>query len=203
MSTDDLFGHDELTILRTGEADVTYLAAFLDATDADAALDAAVRESYRQDQITVHGRTHPIPRLTQWYSTDGSRYTYSGIAMDPRPYPTFVAELAARVSHHTGLAFNSVLINVYRHGRDKVGWHSDDEKELGAEINVASISLGARRSFKLRHRRDHSTVHELSLAHGSLLIMRHPTQLHWQHCIPPRAGVKRPRYNLTFRSIAH
>ena len=198
----ELFARDEVVVLRDGEADVTYHGAFLTAAEADAILDAATREPLRpQERITIHGKTHDVPRLTQWYSSDGRRYSYSGIDMEPRPYPDFMAQLAERISQRTNLAFNSVLMNLYRDGRDKVGWHSDDERELGDKIDIASVSLGAQRRFKLRRRRDHSKVVELALSHGSLLVMRHPTQRHWQHCLPPRRAVTEPRYNLTFRYI--
>lgn len=198
-----LFAKDEISVLSHDRGNVTYYAGFLEGSEADAAFDAASRESYRQEQITIHGRTHDVPRLTQWYSSEGRGYTYSGIDMVPNPYPKFIVQLADRISHHTNLAFNSVLINVYRDGRDKVGWHSDDERELGDEIDIASLSLGAERPFKLRERCNHANVVELPLSHGSLLVMRHPTQLHWQHCLPARRAVTAARYNLTFRFIDH
>lgn len=198
---DDLFSDQWREVLKTAEADVSYLGGFLEEEDADRAFAAAAQEPYVQERIRIHGRTHDIPRLTMWYSDDGSTYTYSGIATEPKPFPPFVREMNDRIAHKTGLSFNSVLINFYRDGNDKVGWHSDDERELGREIHIASVSLGAERAFRMRRRRDHSQVVDLPLGHGSLLVMRHPTQLHWEHCLPPRKRIAEPRYNLTFRSI--
>lgn len=196
-----LFAEEQFSVLKTDDADVTYLDCFLSESDADSALEAASRESYLQEKITIRGRTHDVPRLTRWYSRDGSRYTYSGIAMSPQPYPPYIEHVSDRVCQHTGLSFNSVLVNLYRDGRDKVGWHSDDEPELGRVVDIASVSLGVSRTFRLRHRSDHSRTVAIMLTHGSLLVMRHPTQFQWQHCLPPRNAVTQPRYNLTFRRI--
>ena len=180
---------------------VSYLGGFLPREAADRALGAAAGQPYVQERITIHGRTHDIPRLSLWCGDDGRTYTYSGIAMQPRPFPPFVREINGRIARETGLSFNSALINYYRDGADRVGWHSDDERELGAEIHIASVSLGAERTFRMRRRSDHARVVELSLAHGSLLLMKHPTQIHWEHCLPARKRIAEPRYNLTFRTI--
>lgn len=201
METLDLFPNQWLEVLKTADANVSYLPSFLTGKDADRALAAAAQEPYIQQKIRIHGRTHDIPRLTKWYSEDGSRYAYSGITMDPKPFPPFIRKIRDRIAHDAGLSFNSVLINFYRDGNDKVGWHSDDEKELGREIHIASVSLGAERIFRMRHRRDHSRAIDLTLAHGSLLVMRHPTQQHWEHCLPARKRITKARYNLTFRTI--
>lgn len=199
--TTGLFGQQWLEVVKTEDANVSYLEGFLGSDEADRALAAAVREEYSQEQIRIHGKAYDIPRLTKWYSEDGSTYTYSGIAMEPKRFPLFLREMNDRIEEESGLSFNSVLINFYRDGNDKVGWHCDDERELGQEIHVASVSLGAERVFKMRRRKDHSRVVDLPLAHGSLLLMKHPTQVHWEHCLPPRKKVSEPRYNLTFRNI--
>ena len=198
---DALFSDQWLEVVKTRDADVAYLGSFLPDEEADRALAEAAREPYVQEKINIHGRTHDIPRLTMWYGEDGSTYTYSGIAMEPKPFPPFVREINERITRESDLSFNSVLINFYRDGNDKVGWHSDDEKELGREIHIASVSLGAERVFRMRRRADHSKVVDLALGHGSLLVMRHPTQIHWEHCLPPRKRIAEPRYNLTFRAI--
>ncbi len=201
--TVDLFGsaHEEPRHLKRDGADVAYDAAFLPEQDANRYLAAAERLHYRQETIRVYGRVHEIPRLTAWFSKEGRTYTYSGIAMAPEPFPPFLAEINERLREATGFDFNSVLVNHYRDGNDKVGWHSDDEPELGSEIQIASVSLGGTRDFKMRRKDDHDDVVERCLEHGSLLLMRHPTQKHWEHCIPPRKRTNEPRYNLTFRRI--
>ena len=196
----NLFASEWVTVLDTPDAHVRYLDRFL-GVDADRAAAAAAQEEYVQERITVRGRPYDVPRLTMWYSDAGRTYTYSGIAMSPKPFPPFIRAMNARIAQETGLSFNSVLINFYRDGNDKVGWHSDDEKELGSEIHIASVSLGAERTFRMRRRDDHAQVVDCTLGHGSLLIMKHPTQLHWEHCLPPRRRVTTPRYNLTFRTI--
>lgn len=196
-----LFPEQWLEVLKTEDADVSYLGGFLARQEADHAFAAAAGEQYVQERIAIHGRTYDIPRLTMWYSDDGSTYTYSGIALAPKPFPPFVRKMNLRIQDKTGLSFNAVLVNFYRDGNDKVGWHSDDERELGGEIHIASVSLGAERVFRMRHRNDHSRVVDWTLGHGSLLVMRHPTQRRWQHCLPPRKRLAASRFNLTFRAI--
>ncbi len=142
-----------------------------------------------------------MPRLTAWFADAGLAYTYSGLALSPTPLPPSLDQLRARLQAATRLTFNSVLANRYRDGRDKMGWHADDELELGDEIHIASISLGASRTFRLRAKEGGRRGLDIELAHGSLLVMRHPTQRHWEHCLPARAGVRNPRVNLTFRRI--
>jgi alkylated DNA repair dioxygenase AlkB len=107
------------------------------------------------------------------------------------------------VEQATAHRFNSVLLNLYRNGRDSMGWHADDEPELGPAPAIASVSLGALRRFRLRPRA--GLVHaplSLDLPHGSLLLMRGPTQQHWQHALPKTARPVGPRLNLTFRWVA-
>ena len=142
-----------------------------------------------------------MPRLTAWFADAGLTYSYSGLALSPTPLPPSLDQLRARLQAATRLTFNSVLANRYRDGRDKMGWHADDEPELGDEIHIASISLGAARTFRLRAKEGRRRGLDIELAHGSLLVMRHPTQRHWEHCLPARAGVRNPRVNLTFRRI--
>ena len=213
-TVDDLIpadGRSWIDILKPerDDAHVAYLGGFLRGRDAERALRDAAREEYVQERITIHGRSHDIPRLTMWYSSDGSTYTYSGIAMEPRPFPPFIRDMRDRIEQEHELSFNSVLVNVYRDGQDGVGWHSDDEQELGDEIDIASVSLGAERDFLMRRRRHPSPGSRrgrpisIRLGHGSLLVMRHPTQRHWEHRLPPRSAVAARRYNLTFRSISN
>tara|TARA_B100001029_G_C15000991_1_gene418060 strand:- start:471 stop:1016 length:546 start_codon:yes stop_codon:yes gene_type:complete len=156
---------------------------------------------WEQKEIRVFGKTHFTPRKTAWYSKDGKSYSYSNISQKTHPYCEVIDGLNSRVESFLGLEFNSVLLNLYEDGSHKVGWHSDNEKELGDEINIASISLGASRDFKYRPYNDKGLVKTLPLEHGSLLVMRHPFQLNHEHCVPPRRKVVNSRINLTFRSI--
>lgn len=159
---------------------------------------------WRQDQITIFGQTHDLPRLQAWYGDDDCNYSYSGIELPPLPWSDTLRQLKQRVETASGAEFNSVLLNLYRHGQDSNGWHADDEPELGDSPTIASLSLGATRRFRLRHKfqKDLSAI-SLDLQAGSLLVMKDDTQENWQHCIPKTAREVGPRINLTFRKIIH
>ncbi len=174
------------------------------APDEARALFAELRErlAWRQHAIRLQGRTIPVPRLDVWYGDPGKRYAYSGIVLEPEPWEPRLLAIKVRIEAATGHAFNSVLANLYRDGRDSVAWHSDDEPELGRDPVIASLSFGAERDFCLRHKRLRALPTEvLRLASGSLLLMTGATQHHWRHCVPKRAGLLEPRINLTFRRI--
>lgn len=157
---------------------------------------------WRQDDIVIAGRTIPIPRLQNWFGDSDMQYSYSGITLQPLPWTEELLEIRGRVESLCGSHFNSVLANYYRDGKDSVGWHSDDEQELGKQPIIASVSFGVTRVFELKHVRNraHKTL-RLSLHHGSALIMGGDTQRQWRHQIPKKKGVTLPRINLTFRNI--
>ena len=122
--------------------------------------------------------------------------------MQAQPWPQVLHVLRARLTRETGVAFNTVLANLYRNGADSVGWHADDEAELGDAPSIASVSLGAERDFQLRHRRRKDlALHTVALPHGSLLLMRGDTQKMWKHQLPRRKRVSSARINLTFRLL--
>lgn len=121
--------------------------------------------------------------------------------MEPEAWTPPHLEIKAAIERETGAVFNSVLLNLYRNGQDGVAWHSDDEPELGPEPVIASVSFGATRRFQLRHKTRKDLKHEFALTHGSLLVMRGPTQQHWDHQVPKTARPVEPRINLTFRAI--
>jgi alkylated DNA repair dioxygenase AlkB len=153
---------------------------------------------WRAEKIRLWGKEYPQPRLTAWHGD--KRYTYSGLTLDPAPWTPLLAALRGAVAQAAGAPFNSVLLNLYRDGADSMGMHSDDEAELGLNPVIASLSLGATRTFVLKHKRDRETL-KLELHDGSLLVMAGATQHHWQHGIPKQPSVKQPRLNLTFRFI--
>ena len=157
---------------------------------------------WRQEEITIYGKTHLQPRLTAWYGNQESSYSYSGITMEPRPWNQILLNLKARIESLLGQDFNSVLLNYYRDHRDSMGMHSDDEPELGKQPVIASLSLGEERTLLLRHkyRKDLSTI-KLSLTSGSLLVMKGSTQSYWKHGIGKQKQPCGSRLNLTFRSI--
>ena len=152
--------------------------------------------AWEQHTITLYGRDVLSPRLTAWMG-DGP-YRYSGIVNEPTSWPEALVELRKRLQDALGVEFNSCLANLYRDGADSMGYHSDNEPELGAQPTIASISLGDRRRFVLRHR---STGERWSwdLGHGDLLVMRDESQSNYAHAIPKTSRQVGPRMNLTFR----
>lgn len=193
---------DDVQRLDLPDGDVTYHPGFLGATDGDR-LFAAVMETtaWRQETIVMYGRKLPVPRLSAWYGPPRLTYTYSHISMEPRPWTRGLLEVKERVESAAGLECNSVLCNLYRDGRDSVAWHSDDESELGPDPVIASVSLGAARTFRLRHKEDGELRHDVRLGHGSLLVMGGTTQRAWMHQVPKTSRPVGPRINLTFRTI--
>lgn len=137
-----------------------------------------------------------------WMGDADAKYRYSGVDHSPLPWLPLVAELRKKAEHTAQARFNSVLANLYRHGDDSIGWHSDNEKELGANPTIASLSLGETRLFKMRHQKT-GEQREVELTGGSLLIMRGAFQHHWKHCVPKTKEHKGPRINLTFRLVTN
>ena len=157
---------------------------------------------WQQDHITVFGKTHPQPRLTALFGNNGKSYSYSNITMKPHPFTPELLQVKDAIEKVANVTFTTCLLNLYRDGQDSNGWHSDDEKELGQNPVIASLSLGAPRFFHFRHKSDKLLKHKIMLEHGSLLLMQGPTQHFWQHQIPKTAKQVGERINLTFRIIA-
>lgn len=163
-----------------------------------AALDAL--PDWRQHRVRLFGRDVPSPRLSAWYGDAGTGYRYSGHYHEPLPWPPLLQRLRERIAATTGHRFNAVLANRYRDGGDAMGWHSDNEPELGARPVIASASFGGVRRFLLRHR-DSGRREALDLGHGSLLLMAGDSQRCWQHAVPRTRRAIGLRINLTFRLI--
>lgn len=177
--------------------------AFLSADEADGVLSALSAEiPWEQHRVRLYGREFASPRLSCWVGDPGARYTYSRTCFEPRPWTPVLTGLKAKVEQACGSRFNSVLANLYRDGSDGMGWHSDDEPELGPEPVIASLSLGGVRGFALRDRAERRQQVKLDLLHGSLLLMAGQTQALYQHAVPKSRRALRPRLNLTFRRIA-
>lgn len=157
---------------------------------------------WQQDYITLFGKTHLQPRLTAWYGDRGKIYTYSGITMYPHDWIQSLLMIKAKIEPIAQVKFNSVLLNLYRDGKDGMGWHSDNEKELGKQPIIASVSFGSERRFLLKSKdKKDNTRKEIRLSHGSLFIMGGETQKYWLHQIPKTSKFVAPRINLTFRVI--
>lgn len=189
-------------VLNLPNAEVSYFPSFLRSEQADLYL-KALKETipWQQDEITLFGKTYAQPRLTALYADNGKPYSYSNITMHPHGFTTELSEIKTTVELEVQTKFTTCLLNYYRDGRDSNGWHSDDEKELGQNPVIASISLGAERFFHLRNKADKSIKHKILLEHGSLLIMQGETQHFWQHQIAKTTKKIGERINLTFRVI--
>lgn len=178
-----------------------YFSSFLKARDADALLTTLWKELvWRQQTIRLFGKEVMQPRLICWQSDPGVNYSYSGLDLLHSPWHPKLDDLRDKMHSELGLVFNSVLVNAYRNGQDSMGWHSDDEPELGKAPTIASISLGAKRMFRIREKRGQGSF-GLILENGSLLLMSGEFQARNQHSVPKSKKVSDLRINLTFRQI--
>ncbi|MBT8296421.1 MAG: alpha-ketoglutarate-dependent dioxygenase AlkB [Gramella sp.] len=158
-------------------------------------------KDWRQDKIKLFGREILQPRLTALFGESGKSYTYSGLEMQPEPFTSELEELKILCEQASNSSFNVCLANLYRDGSDSMGWHADDEKELGENPIIASVSLGAERIFHLKHKTRKAERQKIRLQHGSLLVMKGTTQKFWKHQLPKTKQMIGPRINLTFRKI--
>ena len=196
-----LFNSEPL-ILDLPDAEIIYYPQFFDKENADKIYTELLQEiAWQQDNITVFGKTHPQPRLTALYGNEGKPYSYSNITMQPNPWNTLLQKIKYLIESRTECQFTTVLLNQYRDGKDSNGWHADNEKELGTNPIIASLSFGAERVFQLKHNTIADAKKSIVLEHGSLLLMKGSTQHFWKHQIPKTAKPIGNRINLTFRSI--
>ena len=201
----DIFQHQLLEyhsqVIDLIDAEIKYWPAFI-AADPAWALFAQLQEQtqWRQERITLYGKTHDVPRLSSWVADAGVDYGYSNMTMHAESWSETLIKIKQEVEQCTAHTYNSVLLNYYRDGQDSNGWHSDDEPELGRNPVIASLSLGQSRDFHLRHKTKTPLKRTITLEHGSLLLMQGATQHRWQHHVPKRANVG-PRINLTFRTV--
>ncbi len=195
-------GQDEGQRFALADADVRLWPAAFEPREASRLFDELRGGiAWQHEEVTIFGRRRLVPRLVAWHGDPDARYTYTGTAHDPLPWTPPLEAIRERVRELTGHSFNAVLLNLYRDGRDGMGWHSDDEPELGRDPVIASVSLGATRRFCMRHRRRKDSRLELPLGHGSLLLMSGPTQHHWLHAVPKTRATTGERINLTFRNV--
>lgn len=155
---------------------------------------------WKQDAAKMYGKLIYTDRKVAWYGDRSFNYTYSGINKTALLWSKPLLELKHLIEERTGTSFNSCLLNLYHSGEEGMGWHSDDEKSLGTNTTIASLSLGAERKFMFKHKETKETV-SVFLQHGSLLVMKDQTQSYWYHRLPESRLIKRPRINLTFRTI--
>ena len=184
------------------DAELEYFPNFLNKEKADLLLQKLLKEVHWQQQnIKLFGKEIPQPRLTAFYAEQGISYTYSGLQLKPNSFSTELWELKQKTQELSGYDFNTCLANLYRHGNDSMGWHADDEKVLGKNPVIASISLGGIRRFQFKHKTNKDLKESIELQHGSLLIMKGSMQHFWKHQLPKTKKEVAPRINLTFRKI--
>ncbi len=184
------------------DAEVIYFPSFLNTKEALALFQQLYKETpWQQDKITLFGKIHPQPRLTAFYGNEDLSYSYSNIKMKANTWTPTLLNLKNKVETASETSFNSVLLNLYRDGKDSNGWHADDEKELGQNPVIASITLGSERFFHLKHKTVPEAKAKIKLEHGSLLLMKGSTQHFYKHQIPKTSKILQPRINLTFRTI--
>ena len=184
------------------DAEIIYYPDFFGKEKADQFFEKLKTEiPWQQDEITVFGKTYPQPRLTALFGNEGKPYSYSNIVMQPHVWNSLLLFIKNEIEEVCNENFTTVLLNYYRDGKDSNGWHADDEKELGRNPVIASVSFGAERSFHLQHNSIKEQKLKINLEHGSLLIMKGTTQHFWKHQIPKTAKPIGSRINLTFRII--
>jgi alkylated DNA repair dioxygenase AlkB len=157
---------------------------------------------WQNDEVIIFGKHIVTKRKTAWYGDSEYLYTYSNTTKQALAWTKELSELKQIVEELAagGIKFNSCLLNLYHNGNEGMGWHSDDEKSLGKNNTIASLSFGAERKFSFKHKQTKQTV-SLVLEHGSLLIMKDATQRNWLHSLPKSKNITQPRINLTFRTI--
>ena len=201
-----LFFPTSLESITLPDAKLLYAQEFFSLEQADQFLSTLIQEiPWQQENICIAGQLRLQPRLTAWHGDSDAHYSYSGLQLYPRAWTSTLLQIKraieSAISSHYGCEFNSVLANLYRHHQDSMGWHSDDERELGHTPIIASVSLGVTRRFLLKHKTQRNLKFSIPLQHGSLLVMAGTTQTHWLHSIPKESSVMAPRINLTFRQI--
>ena len=191
-----------LTPLALPDAALALDPQWLAPADADALFQVLLSGiAWDVHRVRLFGRSVDSPRRSSWIGDPGTGYAYSGVRHAPHAWPPPLRPLRERLQTELGVDFNSVLANLYRDGRDRMGWHADDERALGVRPVIASVSLGAPRRFVLKRRDASALKLTLELPNGSLLVMSGDTQAHYRHALPATAKPIEPRINLTFRRI--
>ncbi len=189
--------------IKIPDGKITFYEGFFNLEKSKDFLSAFVEKiEWSQDEVVVYGKKHKIPRLNAWYGDKGKIMKYSGLTLNPKPWTKELLEIKKKIEQVTGYEFNSCLLNYYRDGKDGMGWHQDNEKELGINPIIASVTLGQSRPFQLKHiSKPELKKIDIPLTNGSLLIMAGETQHHWKHQIPKTTKNLAKRINLTFRKI--
>lgn len=200
----DLFSLDrEFEVLDLPDADVSIMHDIEMPLPYDQMLRKLLEQTiWRQEEVRVYGKIFQQPRLVALYADAGKKYDYSGLTMHPLPWTDLLREIKRRIEDCTDVKFNAVFLNLYRDHNDSMGFHSDDEKELGKNPIIASLTFGATRTFIMKHkfRKDLYSV-KIPLISGTVLLMKGTTQHFWKHGINKQTKPCGPRINLTFRTL--
>jgi alkylated DNA repair dioxygenase AlkB len=180
---------------------VNYYGKVLASKEADQYFDLLTQNIlWENDEVIILGKHIITKRKAAWYGDSDYSYTYSNTTKQALAWTKELSQLKQIVEELAETKFNSCLLNLYHNGDEGMGWHSDDEKSLGKNNTIASLSFGAERNFLFKHKQTKQII-SLVLEHGSLLIMKDATQMNWLHSLPKSKNVTRPRINLTFRTI--
>ncbi|HEY3526948.1 MAG TPA: alpha-ketoglutarate-dependent dioxygenase AlkB [Nitrososphaeraceae archaeon] len=196
-----IFDKNGVSIILDNDGLVNYYGKILAYQEANQYLDLLMQNIlWKNDEVILFGKHIVTKRKTAWYGDSDYLYTYSNITKQALPWTKELSDLKQMVEEFAGVKFNSCLLNLYHNGNEGMGWHSDDEKSLGKDNTIASLSFGAERKFLLKHKQTKQII-SLVLEHGSLLIMKDATQRNWLHSLPKSKDIVQPRINLTFRTI--
>lgn len=194
--------NEEPIHLNLPDAEFIYYPNFFSKEKADLFFEILLKETpWQHDEITIFGKKILQPRLTALYGNDGKSYGYSNIVMQPHPLNSTLTFIKDEIEQTIEEHFTTILLNLYRNEKDSNGWHADNEKELGRDPIIASLSLGEERVFQIKHNSNKEAKQSITLQHGSLLVMKNGAQIHYKHQIPKASKTKKPRINLTFRKI--
>jgi alkylated DNA repair dioxygenase AlkB len=197
-----LFELENKNVFKIKDGELYYNRFFFNSIESNKYFNILRKEiQWQQDNIKIFGKIYPQPRLTALYANNNKSYSYSNITMHPTLFTPTLFEIKSKIEKKINLNFTSCLLNLYRDGNDSNGWHADNEKELGLNPTIASVSFGAERIFQMKHRNSKKEKVKINLTNGSLLVMKGRTQHHWLHQIPKTKKEVGERINLTFRII--
>jgi len=196
----DLFDYDPSFNLLPFDGELNYFGCVLSDSEIDYFSNQLLNTiEWKYDNALIHGKHITTKRKVAWYGDSDYAYTYSNNTKHALSWTKDLLDLKSIVENRTNTVYNSCLLNLYHNGEESMGWHSDDEAELGKNTSIASLSFGAERKFSLKHKSTKKNI-SLTLETGSLLVMKGETQSHWVHCLPKMRNINSPRVNLTFRT---
>lgn len=193
--------NDKFVNVLNNDGEANYYGMVMTTSEANTYYNLLLKNiNWKNDEALYHGKHIVTKRKVAWYGDQGFLYTYSNTTKQALPWTNELIDLKRKTELITNSQFNSCLLNLYHDGNEGMTWHSDDEKSLGMNTVIASLSFGAERKFSFKHRRTRQTI-SLMLENGSLLVMRGNTQSNWLHSLPLSSKINHPRINLTFRTI--